>query len=157
MFFPHRKSVLLLGSNFILRAARPSAQPPDRAGIDPFSACRDCSSEESRTCRKIGMQLYSLTTRYVVVVTTPQLWRPSHSEAHLRLADLVMRLRDGSGVDFAHIADVLNAAGLKSPRGKLFYPALVYSMYQKWTNRLLREKRQVLTRLGALSVSALVD
>jgi hypothetical protein len=65
-----------------------------------------------------------------------------------------MRLRDGSGFDFAHIADVLNAAGLKSPRGKLFYPALVYSMYQKWTSRLLREKRQVLTRLGVVRVSA---
>jgi len=74
-------------------------------------------------------------------VTTPQLWQPSHSEGHRALAELVLRLRDQSGLDFARIATQLNCAGVLSPRGKPIYPQLVYSIYRKWTARMMRERR----------------
>ena len=76
-------------------------------------------------------------------MTTPQLWQPRHTDGHRALAELVLRLRDQSGLDFARIADELNSSGQLSPRGKLFYPELVYSIYRKWTLRQCREKRRM--------------
>jgi hypothetical protein len=67
------------------------------------------------------------------VVTTPQLWQSSHTAEHASLAELVLRLRDDSGLSFPQIADELNSLGLLSPRGKPFYSALMHSMYHKWT------------------------
>ena len=80
---------------------------------------------------------------YTVVLTTPQLWQPRHTEGHQALAELVLRLRDQSGLEFAQIADELNSSGQLSPRGKPFYGALVYSIYRKWTLRQCREARRV--------------
>ena len=76
-------------------------------------------------------------------MTAPQLWQPSHSEGHRALAELVLRLRNQSGLDFARIADELNSSGQLSPRGKAFYPELVYSIYRKWTLRQCREARRM--------------
>ena len=90
-------------------------------------------------------------------MTCPQLWQPSHSEAHRGLADLVVRLRDQSSFDFARIANELNTAGLVSPRGKSFYAALVYSIYRKWTARLQRERRRVVVTLKDVSVAPVDD
>jgi hypothetical protein len=85
-------------------------------------------------------------------VTTPQLWQPSHSEGHRALAELVLRLRDQSGLDFARIAHELNWSGQLSPRGKQFYPELVYSIYRKWTSRVLREQRKTTVQLKEVSI-----
>ncbi len=82
-----------------------------------------------------------------MVVTTPQLWQPSHPEEHGALAWLVLRLRDQSGLEFAEIADELNSSGQLSPRGKRFHGALVYSMYRKWTLRRRREARLMTVHL----------
>jgi len=66
--------------------------------------------------------------------------------------ELVLRLRDWSGLGFAQIADELNSSGLLSPRGKPFYGALVYSIYRKWTLRRRREARQVTVCLKDVSL-----
>ncbi|KRC36596.1 hypothetical protein ASE10_05630 [Lysobacter sp. Root76] len=76
-------------------------------------------------------------------MTTPQLWQPRHTDGHRALAELVLRLRDQLGLEFAQIADELNSSGQLSPRGKLFYPELVYSIHRKWTARLMRDRRSV--------------
>ncbi len=80
---------------------------------------------------------------YTIVVTTPQLWQSSHTAEHASLAELILRLRDQSGLGFPHIADELNSLGLLSPRGKPFYSALMHSMYHKWTLRRFRQARGV--------------
>lgn len=87
-----------------------------------------------------------------MVVTTPQLWQPRHTDGHRALAELVLRLRDQSGLEFARIADKLNSSGWLSPRGKPFYPELVYSIYRKWTRRLSRESRGSIVRLADVSL-----
>jgi len=58
-----------------------------------------------------------------------------------------LQLRDQSGFDFAQIADELNSAGSLSPRGKRFYPEIVYSIYRKWNLRRHREARQPIVSL----------
>ena len=70
------------------------------------------------------------------------------------MAELVLRLRDQSGLDFARIADELNLSGLLSPRGKPFYGALVYSIYRKWSARLIRERKQLVLRLADISLAS---
>lgn len=89
---------------------------------------------------------------YTVVVTTPQLWQPRHAEGHRALAELVLWLRDQSGLEFAQIADELNSLGQLSPRGKRFYQELVYSIYRKWTRRLSRESQASIVRLADVSL-----
>lgn len=98
------------------------------------------------------MRLCSTSINYTVIVTTPQLWQPSHSEGHRALAEQVQRLRDQGGLEFARIADELNSSGQLSPRGKPFYPALVYSIYRKWSQKLQCEKRERVVRLPEVSV-----
>lgn len=51
------------------------------------------------------------------------------------------------------MADELNSLGLLSPRGKLFYGALVHSMYHKWTLRRSRLARGVTVRLGEVRLT----
>ena len=87
-------------------------------------------------------------------MTTPQLWQPRHTDGHRALAELILRLRDQSGLDFARIADELNSSGQLSPRGKLFYPELVYSIHRKWTARLMRNCRSVRVCLKEVFVIA---
>ena len=88
-------------------------------------------------------------------MTSPQLWQPRHSEGHRELAELVLRLRDQSGLDYARIADELNSSGQLSPRGKPFYPELVYSIYRKWAARLVREHRLVTVALKEVAIAPL--
>ncbi len=85
-------------------------------------------------------------------MTTPQLWQPRHTDGRRALAELVLRLRDQSGLEFARIADELNSSGQLSPRGKPFYPELVYSIYRKWTSRVLREQRNTTVLLKEVSI-----
>lgn len=87
-------------------------------------------------------------------MTAPQLWQPSHSERHRALAELVLRLRDQSCMDFVRIADALNLSGHLSPRGKQFYAALVHSIYRKWTLRRRREARRVTVCLKEVRLMA---
>lgn len=88
-----------------------------------------------------------------MVVTTPQLWQSRHTDQHRALAELVLRLRDQSGLEFARIADELNSSGQLSPRGKPFYPELVYSIYRKWTLRQCREARRMTVCLKEVSLT----
>jgi hypothetical protein len=98
------------------------------------------------------MRLCSTSIIYTVRVTTPQLWQPRHTDGHRALAELVLQLRDQSGMDFARIADELNSSGQLSPRGKPFYTELVYSIYRKWTRKLSREAQASVVRLADVSL-----
>lgn len=86
-------------------------------------------------------------------MTCPQLWQPSRSAVQRRLVDIIMQLRERSGFDFARIALELNLAGLVSPRGRSFYPSLVFSIYRKWTSRVIRERRGVTVTLNDVTVN----
>jgi hypothetical protein len=64
-------------------------------------------------------------------------------------------MRDEAGYDFARIAEDLGREGLRSPRGRRFYPKLVWSIYTKWKRRLAREVRATSTVLDKIKLTPL--
>lgn len=89
---------------------------------------------------------------YVVSVRVPQLWASSHSERHRKIAETIIEFRR-QGNTYPAIAEALNRAGVRSPRGRKFYAALAWSIYNKWAKRAAAQDRLAVVRLSYLSIS----
>ena len=73
----------------------------------------------------------------------------AYSPFQIELSDKVIRLRDAEGLSYKAIAEVLIAAGYRSPRGFDLGPESVFSIYKK---RKRRDDR--LLSAPAISISA---
>jgi hypothetical protein len=72
-----------------------------------------------------------------MVLETPSLWHCAYSQESQDLYDRIMELR-AEGLGYRRVAKVLNAEGLKTPRGKTFTSPHVHSLIKK---RRLRDER----------------
>jgi hypothetical protein len=72
-----------------------------------------------------------------MVLETGSLWHGAYSQESQDLYDRIMALK-ATGLGYRRIAKVLNAEGIKTPRGKAWTSPHVYSIIKK---RRLRDER----------------
>ena len=60
--------------------------------------------------------------------------------------ELIKSLSDG-GMSNVQISDYLNSKGLKTPKGKDYYPKLIWVTFKKYNNRLARSRSYKVIRV----------
>ena len=74
----------------------------------------------------------------VLRVTSSNLWTSPYSDYQHKLFDIIREKHEEEGLNFVQISDWLNKNKYKTPRGKVFTPGHVWSIY---TKKIRNEKR----------------
>ena len=90
---------------------------------------------------------YRLFIQYNTLIETSQTSLIGLNHNRVRRLDLIKNLSD-KGMSNREISDFLNSMGIKTPKGKDYYPNLIWVTLKKYRKRLERKNSYKIIRTG---------